>query len=135
MTDDRLLETIGARLRSARDDARPFGEAWTDALDGLDVPDLWTQRTGSGRDDISPLEFARKHLRAAYERAGADLDLGQPTAHDFAHGPRVRAQPRTCRYGRLCERPAGYGRFGSFCEDHAAAVGQFRLLAGRLESV
>lgn len=33
---------------------------------------------------------------------------------------------RTCRSGSGCTRPAGHGRFGTFCAEHADALAQLR---------
>lgn len=33
---------------------------------------------------------------------------------------------RTCRSSAGCQRPAGHGRFGTFCEEHAAALAALR---------
>ena len=32
----------------------------------------------------------------------------------------------TCRSSAGCKRPAGHGRFGTFCEEHAAALAKLR---------
>ena len=32
----------------------------------------------------------------------------------------------TCRSSAGCEQPAGYGRFGTFCAEHAAALAELR---------
>lgn len=36
------------------------------------------------------------------------------------------ASMRTCRSSAGCQRPAGHGRFGTFCEEHAAALAALR---------
>jgi hypothetical protein len=33
---------------------------------------------------------------------------------------------RTCRSSAGCRRPAGHGRFGTFCAEHAAALAELR---------
>ena len=33
---------------------------------------------------------------------------------------------RTCRSSAGCKRPAGHGRFGTFCPEHAAALAELR---------
>ena len=32
----------------------------------------------------------------------------------------------TCRSSAVCKRPAGHGRFGTFCAEHAAALAELR---------
>ena len=34
----------------------------------------------------------------------------------------------TCRSGAGCRRPAGHGRFGTFCAEHAAALAELRSM-------
>lgn len=36
------------------------------------------------------------------------------------------ASTTTCRSGSGCKRPAGHGRFGTFCAEHADALAQLR---------
>ena len=38
----------------------------------------------------------------------------------------VAASMTTCRSSAGCKRPAGYGRFGTFCPEHAAALAELR---------
>lgn len=35
-------------------------------------------------------------------------------------------QVKTCRSSAGCNQPAGYGRFGTFCAEHAAALAELR---------
>ena len=54
----------------------------------------------------------------------------------FSHDCRGSAAPvvgssasmSTCRSSAGCKRPAGHGRFGTFCPEHAAALAQLRSM-------
>lgn len=120
-----FAQQIRRSLEVSRTTGVPFELAWKVAT--REVPEDWT----------CVMSFVMDHMRSAYNRDESRAGRCRIPERDVssAVGSVVReatvsAAPASCRSGDGCPRSAGHGRFGKFCEPHAAELDRLRLEVG-----
>lgn len=131
-----------AHLAQSRRDGRTFPAAWEAAL-AAHPPEVALAGI-FGRDVDRYVEWTCRIFSCAYARKSLPADVtpvrlepygdtaqGGSAAEDASGGRSEpsRPVPVRCKSADGCDRKAGHGRFGSFCERHAAELAALDMSA------
>lgn len=99
---------------------------------GFDFETAWLRTVGPPAGEQEMRKFMESHFRAAYYRTPSSLGRFQAEAEEsYKSDGRVpivvgRDREGRCRSGDGCDRAAGHGLTGAFCEHHAGELARIR---------